>query len=636
MKKILALCLAMLMVLGLTAVLASCNGGKTGETGTKAQETPTKESQTATESKPEESKTEASSPEESKTEASTPEESKTEASTPEESKTEASTPEESKTEASTPEESKTEASTPEESKTEASTPEESKTEESKTETTTTDPGPVDPVDPVTGNFDTVLSHPWFNYNFADGKQYGFTDEDGLREMRVIDMHAAGLDCATLNGWTQVFVYYIPSRTASGSKFTTTDLLAFGAMRGVNNGSYTFGARFSVSGGRGLELSNALYQSKDADRDSDKLNFTNELSEKYVMFVQVFTTEKQSLWASGKKVYSCAPAYAGQARMGLATMSHKYMILNGSVAGGTLDENATDQYKVYGVRLMYATGYAYAADEKAIATFFDYYNRGEDLPEPSVKHELSFVDPEVSVSFDAKDDSPSNWGNVLAKKYFEFDFSADGGLRGIKYIDLQKGTNENGERYWQGKLAGTTLVGLYNIPDVKYSNKDFIGLMQYHDYTDGDYDGALQYNLGEGTVSSINPENFMNSVNSISKKFYVTGWTLFVQTYDGTTIKLWCNGELVFIGDATGTRVQKYILGDAGDGTEKDSYLKRMIINGYAALRTHADDAIDLYDKYTIKMDYAAMYALGANDNAAKEIYDKFAAKYELKAPTIEQ
>ena len=630
MKKILALCLAMLMVLSLTAVLASCNGGKTEETGTKAPETPTQESKTETSTK--EPATQESATEESATNPEVPTETDTESATESETPTETDT--ESATESETPTETDTESATESETPTETDT-------ESATETaseTESESESTAPVDPVTGNFKTVISYPWFDFNYANGKQFGFGDGDGLKKIDLIDLHEKGLDCATPNGWTQVFVYYIPSMKMpggvnSGAKFTANDYMSFGAMRGVADGSYTFGAKMIIANVKGEALSNSLYFAGDADKPQRvKLD---DLKDRYVMFVQTFTAEKQSLWVDGKMIYSCKSRYPNQAQMGLTMSAHKYMILNAFVAGETLDENATDLYGKYGIRLMYATGYAYAADEKAIATFFDYYNNSKKLPEPEVKHELSFEDPKTSISFETDFETPSNFQTVLAKKYFEFDFSSKKGLKEVLCVALRDGKDENGNSYWKGKLAGTTLVGLYYIPELNYTNKDFIGLMEYHDYTPGDYDGSLRYNLGEGTVSPLNPEKFLNSVNSVSKKFYVSGWTLFVQTYDATIMKLWCNGELVFIGDASGTRVQTYILGYE-NGTEVDKYLVTMVINGYAALRTKSENAVDLYEVYGIYMDYAAMYAYGANDNAAKEIYNKFAEKYELKAPKIEQ
>ena len=497
MKKILALCLAMLMVLSLTAVLASCNGGKTEETGTKAPETPTQESKTETSTK--EPATQESATEESATNPEVPTETDTESATESETPTETDT--ESATESETPTETDTESATESETPTETDT-------ESATETaseTESESESTDPVDPVTGNFNTVISYPWFDFNYANGKQFGFGTGDGLKKIDLIDLHEKGLDCATPNGWTQVFVYYIPSMKMpggvnSGAKFTANDYMSFGAMRGVADGSYTFGAKMIIANVKGEALSNSLYFAGDADKPQ-RVKF-DDLKDRYVMFVQTFTAEKQSLWVDGKMIYSCKSRYPNQAQMGLTMSAHKYMILNAFVAGETLDENAVDLYGKYGIRLMYATGYAYAADEKAIATFFDYYNNSKKLPEPEVKHELSFEDPKTSISFETDFETPSNFQTVLEKKYFEFDFSTKKGLKEVMYVALKDGKDENGNRYWKGKLEGTTLVGLYYIPELNYTNKDFIGLMEYHDYTPGDYDGALRYNLGEVKVSAV--------------------------------------------------------------------------------------------------------------------------------------
>ena len=163
---------------------------------------------------------------------------------------------------------------------------------------------------------------------------------------------------------------MPGGVNSGAKFTANDYMSFGAMRGVADGSYTFGAKMIIANVKGEALNNSLYFAGDADKPQRvKLD---DLKDRYVMFVQTFTAEKQSLWVDGKMIYSCKSRYPNQAQMGLTMSAHKYMILNAFVAGETLDENAIDLYGKYGIRLMYATGYAYAADEKAIATFFDYY------------------------------------------------------------------------------------------------------------------------------------------------------------------------------------------------------------------------------------------------------------------------
>ena len=577
MKKILALFLATLMVLGLIATLASCGDKKPTET--KGQET----------------KTETSAPEESKTEASTPEESRTEASTPEESKTEASTPEESKTE-------------------------ETKPEESQTETDTT---PPDPVDPVTGNLNTVLSHPWFNFNYSNDRTYNFEESDGLTKFEIIDLAKNHLDCTTPNGWTQILMYYIPSRTPDGSKFTTFDFLSVGSIRSASDGTYNFGLNFCLGNGIATTVSPTTYSPANSKR---LMKLTQkDYAGQYVMITQVFTPERNTFYLNGKAVFYAEPTYIKQARIGQASLFHKYMVLNGKVVGDTFEADIVDQYATLGVKLMYATGYAYAADEKAVAAIYNYYAEGNDLPTPEHIHDLIFDDSQFAPTLDETDDRPSNYQNVLSYEYFDFDFSGEGGLKGIKVVDLSQ--------YWKGSLVnGRCSVGLYYIPEADYTDTDYLGLMQNKDYSPHAFGATLIYNLGTGYVENLD-HSIANPLIAASKQVRARGWTLFLSSYDGETLNVYCNNELVLQSDLTSTGVtQYYILGCNDDGSPNNAAKNRlmeMVINGYAldvpfvpAGTTGSYVAEDMYEKYGIYMLYAKFYACAPNRNAATDIYNE--------------
>ena len=419
------------------------------------------------------------------------------------------------------------------------------------------------------------------------------------------------------------MYYIPSRTPNGSKFTTFDSLSVGSIRAESDGSYNFGLNFCLGNGMATTISPTTYQPANSKR-LVKLT-QKDYAGQYVMIAQVYTPERNYFYLNGKAIFYAQPTYIKQAKIGQASLFHKYMVLNGKVVSDTFEANIVDQYATLGVKLMYATGYAYAADEKAIAAIYNYYLEGNDLPTPEHTYDLVFDDSQFAPALDETDDRPSNYQSVLSYKYFDFDFSDEGGLKSVKVVDLAS--------YWKGSLVnGRCSVGLYYIPEADYTNTDYLGLMQNKDYSPHAFGASLVYNLGTGYVENLG-QQIANPLIAAYKPVHARGWTLFLSSYDGKTLNVYCNNELVLQSDLSFCGVmQYYILACNDDGTPNDkakNRLKEMIINGYALDVPYLPEgatgsyvAEDMYEKYGIYMLYAKFYACAPNRNAATDIYNE--------------
>ena len=261
----------------------------------------------------------------------------------------------------------------------------------------------------------------------------------------------------------------------------------------------------------------------------------------------------------------------------------------------------------------------------MAAFYRYFQEGKTLPTPEHTFGLSFDDSEFTPEFDNSDTRPSNYEEVLEKVYFDLDFTKEGGLKGIKVVDLSQ--------YWKGSLVkGRCSVGLYYIPEADYKDTDYLGLMQNKDYSPHAFGATLIYNLGTGYVENLDL-SVASPLTAAYKPIRARGWTLFLSSYDGKTLNVYCNNELVLQSDLTSAGVvQYYILGCNDDGSPNDgarTRLMEMVINGYAldvpfvpAGTTSSYVAEDMYEKYGIYMLYAKFYACAPNRNAATEIYNE--------------
>ncbi len=478
-----------------------------------------------------------------------------------------------------------------------------------------------------GNLEEVLAHPWFRFHYADDCIGGLSAAtDGLCECRIVDLSTQKLDCATPDGWTQIVVYYIPEKKPDGTAFTSSDYLSVGAFRAGVDGAYSFGMNFCLGNGRTAVLSQELYFSPRRLLKLKKNAYTGQ----YVMFAQVFEAKQMTLYLNGKAIAAADSISPEYTVAGNTARFHHTLALNGFVRTNASDRFVTDQYERYRIRLLYTTGYACAADGKAVEAFYRYFAAGETLPVPDRVISLDFEDRYPVPELKADDDAPSNYRKVLENRRFELDFTEERGLRGIKVIHLGA-KKENGEfLYWRGPMTkGRCSVGLYYIPDAVYGSDDYLGLMQNKDFVPGGFDSSLRFNLGTGLISTGNA-HMVNPMISAYREVHPTGWTLFVSSFDGKTLEVYCNNELILRSDLllAGTQ-QTYVLG-YDSGHPEVGYpqrLQQMVLNGYAHVgETTLEDpeyvADDLYEKYGIYMLYARFYACAPNRNAATEIYEE--------------
>lgn len=397
----------------------------------------------------------------------------------------------------------------------------------------------------------VLSKPWYNYDYT-------TTEEGTLQntTRTAANMTTFLD---MESWTKIARYQIPE----GEYAANSRILVFG----IKSTGVTGAA--DIETGVTYDLSTGLASFSNAANFEVRYQKAKPVTgEAY--FLGTFSCGTLQVWLNGELILS------GRAQTDLSfdltEASQNQIFLNVYATYGGKRTGFKSQYSLYGVSLDYAFGYGHAASPSAAARFY-------------------------AESLAAKG---SNYDTVTADDWYEFSY-ADG-LTGKQSVSVGA---VNGMTGW------TREVVMY-LPKMDYGADDFIGIVEPYRTDDGFWFGGIRYNPATGLVSSTNTGLFPLKTRT-QTPVASNGYVHFVETFDGTTQKVYVNGVLAYTAVLRSGSVDLIAAANGGS----------LLLGGYASAGTTVSGAVDVYAAYGIKTMYAKAYCGVADASAAAKLYCVF-------------